>query len=176
MSRPDLHITRSRVRSLFFKRMAGNDFYLPILRHRSNVSPSTLATSFSRLYLPRVNGACQGKHRNNRRDWDAQGRQGDVAISPRRVGPVVLVVSGSILPALDVNLGELPVQFLAWPKDHIQRCLSALLGGQVCHVAATQVGLHPLETIISVFCAVSLPERKRKEKSMYVRQDRVPRM
>lgn len=67
----------------------------------------------------------------------------DMRPSPWSIQPIVLVAFG-ILPALDMYLGVLPVQLLSRSEDHVQRCLGALFGGQICHFAATKLGFHPL--------------------------------
>ena len=63
---------------------------------------------------------------------------------PSRVGPIIPVVSLGLFPALDEDLGELPIQCLPWSENDIQGSLGGLLWGQIRHVAAAQIGLHPL--------------------------------
>lgn len=72
--------------------------------------------------------------------------------SPRRISPIILVIPLRLLPPLDKNLGVLPIQLLSGFENHIQGSLGALLRGQICHVAATELGFHPL--IINKYMSV----------------------
>ena len=109
----------------------------------------TLVNSLSGLFNESVS-----KHRNN----ETGIRKAETQPLPRRIRPIILVISLSLLPTLDENLWELPIQFLPRSKNHIQRSLSALLSGQICHLAAAQIGFHPLNNN-SVFCVVERRER-----------------
>ncbi len=40
--------------------------------------------------------------------------------SPRRISPIILVIALSLLPPLDENLRELPIQLLSRFEDYIQ--------------------------------------------------------
>lgn len=64
---------------------------------------------------------------------------------PGSVRSIILMESLGLLPALDENLGELPIQFLPRSGNHIEGSLSALVSGQMCHFATTQFGFHPLK-------------------------------
>jgi len=82
-----------------------------IPRYLSNV-PLHSGRQFQRTFFNE--GA--PKHRNNTIGI----RKAETQPLPRRIRPIILVISIRLLPTLDENLWELPVQFLPRSKNNIQ--------------------------------------------------------
>lgn len=60
---------------------------------------------------------------------------------PWSIRPIIHVPSLGLLPALDKDFWQLPIELLPLLEDDIQGSLGALLGGQIRHIATSQFGL-----------------------------------